>query len=535
MLSTKSEIRNPKQILNSKFKISKQLNGLGFFNVLNFVFVSDFGFRASNLTCIAFFLFTLCSAVPVSAYDFQEIVKTDVIGEAFGVPVKNEEFLYHFKTASLFTRTSGNQQDRSDDDRRQEAWQNLVFVKEARDSGITVSREEIAAELKRLLFEKSVEYGTPQYTRWVIENFAEDPQTFERRIEDLLTINKFLQIKLDPPVTVTDKEMKEYFLDQYNSFESEYILFENEAAAREFAANAKKNPRLWFDTYQEKKSLGQKGAAWINVMSLVALVDLWKIPREDAYRILNGKPGDLIVANNIYGDAVFRLLYSRKADLREYDDAKQKYYREMLAKGKKHKLAQEYLDGLFKRANFRDFLKEKEDAAKNEQLQKKSVVVLETDGGNIEVRLYPDIAPLACENFIGLVEKGYYNGLTFHRVVKDFMVQGGDPTGTGSGGESIWGDKAFADEVSDKAQFDKPGILAMANSGPDTNKSQFFITVKPTPWLNGRHTIFGEVISGMDIVNKMNAVETKDDKPKEAQRIKKAYLKPQENTGDTAK
>ena len=128
---------------------------------------------------------------------------------------------------------------------------------------------------------------------------------------------------------------------------------------------------------------------------------------------------------------------------------------------------------------------------------------------------------MACENFIGLVEKGYYNGLTFHRVVKDFMVQGGDPTGTGSGGESIWGDKAFADEVSDKAQFDKPGILAMANSGPDTNKSQFFITVKPTPWLNGRHTIFGEVISGMDIVNKMNAVETKDDKPKEAQRIKK--------------
>ena len=478
------------------------------------------------LTFIIVFLSSLWSAAPVSAYDFQQIVTTDVIGEAFGVPVKNEEFLYHFKAASLFTRMGGEQKDRDDEDRRQEAWQNLVFLKDARDSGITVSREEVVAELKRLLFQKNVEYGSESYTRWVIETFAEDPQTFERRIEDLLTINKFLQIKFDPPVTVTDKEMKEYFLDQYNSFESEYVLFENEAAAKEFAAKCRKNPRLWFDTWQAKKSLGQKGAAWINIMSLVALVDLWKIPREDAYRILNGKPGDFIVAKNIYGDAVFRLLYSRKADLNEYDETKQKYYRDMLTKTRKHKIAQEYLDGLFKRANFRDFLKEKEDTAKKEELKKKSVVVLETDGGDIELELYPDIAPLACENFIGLVEKGYYNGLTFHRVVKDFMIQGGDPTATGSGGESIWGDKAFADETSDKAQFDKPGILAMANSGPDTNKSQFFITVKPTPWLNGKHTIFGEVVSGLDIVNKMNAVETQDDKPKEAQKMMKVYVKP---------
>ena len=149
-----------------------------------------------------FFLSSFWPATPVSAYDFQEIVKTDVIGEAFGVAVKNEEFLYHFKTASLFTRTGGNQQDRSDDDRRQEAWQNLVFVKEARDQGVTVPREELVAELKRLLFEKNVEYGSEQYTRWVIENFAEDPKTFERRIEDLLTINKLLKIKLDPEVTV---------------------------------------------------------------------------------------------------------------------------------------------------------------------------------------------------------------------------------------------------------------------------------------------------------------------------------------------
>ena len=481
------------------------------------------------LTFILFFLCSPGSAVSVGAYDFQEIVRTEVVGEAFGAPVKNEEFLYYFKTASLFTRSGGAPagQDRSDDDRRQEAWQNLVFVKEARDQGVIISREELVAELKRLLFEKNVEYGSEQYTRWVIANFAEDPKTFERRIENLLTINKLLKIKFDPAVTVTEAEMKEKFLNQYNSFESEYILFENDPkSAAEFAANCKKRPRLWFSTYQAQKLLGQKGASWINTMSLEALIDLWKIPQEDAYRILNSKEGDFIVAKQFYGDAVFRLLDSRKVDLTEYDDAKQKYYREMLTKAKKHKHAQEYLDGLFKRANVRDFLKEKEDAAKKEQLQKKSVVVLATDGGSIEVRLYPDIAPLACENFVGLVEKGYYNGLTFHRVVKDFMIQGGDPTGTGSGGESIWGDKAFADEISDKAQFDKPGLLAMANSGPDTNKSQFFITVKPTPWLNGKHTIFGEVIAGMEVVNKINDVETdKGDKPKNEQRIEKAHIK----------
>lgn len=478
---------------------------------------------------LTFFVLFLgfCPAVPAGAYDFQEIVRTDVVGEAFGVPVKNEEFLYHFKTASLFTRSGGEQADRDDEDRRQEAWQNLVFVKEARDQGVIVPREEIVAELKRLLFEKNIEYGTESYTRWVIDTFAEDPKTFEHRIEDLLTINKLLKIKLDPEVTVTEEEMKEKFLNQYNSFESEYILFENDPkAAQEFADSCKRNPKLWFDTYQSRKSLGQKGASWINIMSLEALIDLWKIPKEDAYRILNSKEGDFIVAKQFYGDAVFRLLYSRKADLKEYTEAKQQYYRETLTKGKKHKQSQEYLDGLFKRANFRDFLKEKEDTAKKEELKKKSVVVLETDGGSIELKLYPDIAPLACENFVGLVEKGYYNGLTFHRVVKDFMIQGGDPTGTGSGGESIWGDKAFADETSDKAQFDKPGVLAMANSGPDTNKSQFFITVKPTPWLNGKHTIFGEVVSGLDIVNKMNAVETKDDKPKETQKIIKVYVKP---------
>ena len=108
---------------------------------------------------VCLFVLGIGTVSPAHAYDFQEIAKTDVVGEAFGAPVKNEEFLYHFKTASLFTRSGGGQAERDDEDRRQEAWQNLVFVKEARDQGVIVPREEVVAELKRLLFEKNVEYG----------------------------------------------------------------------------------------------------------------------------------------------------------------------------------------------------------------------------------------------------------------------------------------------------------------------------------------------------------------------------------------
>ncbi len=152
-------------------------------------------------------------------------------------------------------------------------------------------------------------------------------------------------------------------------------------------------------------------------------------------------------------------------------------------------------------------------------------VVFETTQGTIEIKLMPDVAPKACENFIKLVEKGYYDGIIFHRVIKSFMIQGGDPTGTGRGGESIWG-SPFEDEVTSKVQFDKPGILAMANAGPSTNGSQFFITTVPTPWLNMKHTIFGEVVSGMDVVTKIEKTKVDDyDKPVETQKIKKAYLK----------
>jgi peptidylprolyl isomerase len=152
-------------------------------------------------------------------------------------------------------------------------------------------------------------------------------------------------------------------------------------------------------------------------------------------------------------------------------------------------------------------------------------VVLETNQGNIEIKLKTDVAPKACENFVKLAEKGYYNGLIFHRVIKGFMIQGGDPTGTGMGGESIWGGP-FEDEVSPVAKFDGPGILAMANSGPDTNGSQFFITCAKTPWLNMRHTIFGEVVSGLEVVQKIeNTPVNAEDRPITEQKIIRAYLK----------
>jgi peptidylprolyl isomerase len=155
----------------------------------------------------------------------------------------------------------------------------------------------------------------------------------------------------------------------------------------------------------------------------------------------------------------------------------------------------------------------------------KPIIILETTQGTMEIQLMPDVAPKTCENFVKLIEKGYYNGLIFHRIIKQFMIQGGDPTGTGMGGESIWG-KPFEDEVSENVKFDRAGLLAMANAGPGTNGSQFFITTVPTPWLNMRHTIFGELVSGQDVLAKLDAVKTgSQDRPVVEQKIIKASIK----------
>ncbi|MEA3328867.1 MAG: peptidylprolyl isomerase [Candidatus Omnitrophota bacterium] len=153
------------------------------------------------------------------------------------------------------------------------------------------------------------------------------------------------------------------------------------------------------------------------------------------------------------------------------------------------------------------------------------IVVLETNQGVIEIKLMPDLAPKTCENFTRLIAEDYYNGIIFHRVIKDFMIQGGDPSGTGRGGKSIWG-KPFEDEVSPKITFNKAGLVAMANAGPNTNGSQFFITTAKTPWLNMKHTIFGEVISGYDVVQKIeNTPVDRSGRPAGEQKIIKAYIK----------
>jgi peptidyl-prolyl cis-trans isomerase A (cyclophilin A) len=142
----------------------------------------------------------------------------------------------------------------------------------------------------------------------------------------------------------------------------------------------------------------------------------------------------------------------------------------------------------------------------------------ETTEGTFVVRLFPADAPKTVDNFVGLakgtkefvdpktgtkVKRPLYDGLVFHRVIPDFMIQGGDPLGNGTGGPGY----QFEDEFGSKRSFDKPGILAMANAGPNTNGSQFFITVAATPWLNNRHTIFGEVIEGYNVVEKISKVK----------------------------
>jgi peptidyl-prolyl cis-trans isomerase B (cyclophilin B) len=177
-----------------------------------------------------------------------------------------------------------------------------------------------------------------------------------------------------------------------------------------------------------------------------------------------------------------------------------------------------------------------EEVQDNERL-----VEMQTSKGNIKIKLFPEQAPKTVENFIKHSEDGYYDGLIFHRVIQDFMIQGGDPQGTGMGGESIYG-QAFEDEFSNQL-FNIRGALSMANSGPNTNGSQFFIvqntTVDPslkeqiekagypediikayekggTPWLDHKHTVFGQVVEGMDVVDSIAAVETAEqDKPVE--------------------
>ncbi|MBI1978141.1 MAG: peptidylprolyl isomerase [Candidatus Omnitrophica bacterium] len=148
-------------------------------------------------------------------------------------------------------------------------------------------------------------------------------------------------------------------------------------------------------------------------------------------------------------------------------------------------------------------------------------VKIETTLGTIEAELYPEEAPKTVENFVTLAKKGFYDGIIFHRVVPQFMIQTGDPTGTGTGGPGY----QFRDEFSPKLRHDQAGVVSMANAGSNTNGSQFFITVAPTPWLDNRHSIFGRVTQGMEVVQKISeAPRDRRDKPLEQIQMTKVTI-----------
>jgi len=165
--------------------------------------------------------------------------------------------------------------------------------------------------------------------------------------------------------------------------------------------------------------------------------------------------------------------------------------------------------------------KETETKEKDTKASDGDYVKMETNMGTIKIKLYTDKAPITTGNFKNLVNEGFYNGIIFHRVIDGFMIQGGDPTGTGTGGSK----KTIQDEFGPGLKHSKAGILSMANRGPNTGTSQFFITLDATPWLDGKHAIFGEVVEGMDVVKKIGKLKTgQNDKPVEEVKMTKVTL-----------
>ncbi len=150
-----------------------------------------------------------------------------------------------------------------------------------------------------------------------------------------------------------------------------------------------------------------------------------------------------------------------------------------------------------------------------------NMVMMETSMGKIKIKLYTDKAPITTGNFKKLINEGFYNGIKFHRVIDGFMIQGGDPSGNGTGGSK----ETIKDEFAPGLKHSKKGILSMANRGPNTGSSQFFITLAPTDWLDGKHAIFGEVVDGMDVVDKIGKVKTgANDKPEKDVVMTKVYM-----------
>ena len=454
--------------------------------------------KRSVFAVLSLFLFSLCASA--------EPALPPAVGEAFGKPILKEEFDFAYKTTGIFSVSAKELEN--DDAHRAETWKHLMFLREAERRNVQVPHEDVVKELTRLLTEKNVVYGSLNYHEFVKQGFGEDAKTFESRIEGLLKVKKMLDgITHPPPPKITPKEAKQKFLNQYNSMLVEFVNFPTlDEAGKFFKSMTQKK-------WDEEMKKDPKFATPTGHISLEAVIDLWQVPTADAYRIHAMDIGKIAAPAKMYkGYGVFRLKEKKNADLKEYTKKKEEEYFKTLEQVYYYNNTQKVIQDIVTAAALKDYERDK-------------VIVVETNQGTFELQLYPGVAPKAVENFIGLTEKKYYDGLIFHRVIKGFMIQGGDPTGTGTGGESIWG-KPFEDEVMKDVQFEKGGILAMANSGPNTNGSQFFVTLAPTPHLNMKHTIFGETISGWETLQKIGSTPTgENDRPKSEQKIIHMMLK----------
>src|SRR3989338_3022379 len=389
-------------------------------------------------TLVLAFFVVFSIACPIGAYS--EEVPADIVGNVFERPVTKSEFDFVYKTETIFSLSG--KESLSDEERRKETWKNIVLLREAENRRIEAGPGEVRAELERLLAEKKVSYGSLAYHEWVEQSFQEDSSVFERRVRDLLNIKKVVQELLETPsAVISDAELRQKFLNQYNSMATEFVHFPTLGEAQAFYR--KTGPRAW----DEGKAKDPKFATPTGHISLEAVIDLWQVPLKDAYRIHSMKPGSIAAPVGMrQGYGVFRLIEKKNADLSQYTENKKKEYRDLLTQVYTYNRRQKAMQDVFDKAKIEDHKTDK-------------VLVFQTSAGNFEVKLFSSVAPKACENMLKLAEKGYYDGTVFHRVIQGFMVQGGDPQGTGYGGGSVWG-KSFEDEFSDKLRFDRKGLLA---------------------------------------------------------------------------
>lgn len=276
---------------------------------------------------------------------------SEVIGEAFGRPVTAAEFEDCEKTVRWLSR--GGQRDRSDEEIRRQAWDHLVYLQEAKRLGLQVKPEDVEVELTPLM--KGLGVTSPdRYAAWTSSTLHESLDAFKRRIEELLLVEKLKEFKADLEVTVSEEEIRQKFLNEQNQIETEYIVFASQDEAESFAELLKQEPFLWKPAYDGNRKEGQRRAAWINFMTLEAYIELWKVPREDAYRTLEAGEGAFVPGRLTYGDVVFRVLQVRHAKLEDLE-TRRDYYTQAAQQRKKYQVQQTYLEDLKARARVRDY------------------------------------------------------------------------------------------------------------------------------------------------------------------------------------